>query len=158
MQGCSLLTYLLPESIKVINSLPDNEITRQKILFQDHEKSVIPLEGVVFFLPPSWVIIGEKPVPTNTDVLKKMTSLQNEMVNLTREMQRKNRELSYANATIKTLRGIIPICSFCKGIRDDEGYWKRLEEYMVEMTEAEFSHSICPKCMEEQYPEMVLDP
>ncbi|MBT4485199.1 MAG: hypothetical protein HOC71_16155 [Candidatus Latescibacteria bacterium] len=54
---------------------------------------------------------------------------------------------------IETLRGIVPICSFCKQIRDDKGYWNRVELFVEKHTEAKFSHSICPPCMEEHYPE-----
>jgi len=54
---------------------------------------------------------------------------------------------------IETLRGIVPICSYCKQIRDDKGYWNRVEEYVAEHTEAQFSHSICPSCLEKHYPE-----
>ncbi len=54
---------------------------------------------------------------------------------------------------IETLRGIIPICSYCKQIRDDKGYWNKVEQFIAEHTEAEFSHSICPDCMEEHFPE-----
>lgn len=54
---------------------------------------------------------------------------------------------------IETLRGIVPICSYCKQIRDDKGYWNRVEEYVAKHTEAKFSHSICPSCMEKHYPE-----
>jgi hypothetical protein len=54
---------------------------------------------------------------------------------------------------IETLRGIVPICSFCKQIRDDKGYWNKVEAYVAEHTEAQFSHSICPSCLEEHYPE-----
>lgn len=54
---------------------------------------------------------------------------------------------------IDTLRGIVPICSFCKQIRDDKGYWNQVEAYVAKYTDAQFSHSICPTCMEENYPE-----
>jgi PAS domain S-box-containing protein len=54
---------------------------------------------------------------------------------------------------IKTLRGIIPICSNCKKIRDDKGFWNQVESYMREHTEAEFTHGICPACAEKLYPE-----
>jgi hypothetical protein len=54
---------------------------------------------------------------------------------------------------IETLRGIVPICSFCKQIRDDKGYWNRVEAYVSKHTEAQFSHSICPDCVREHYPE-----
>lgn len=57
---------------------------------------------------------------------------------------------SYQNR-IETLRGIVPICSFCKQIRDDQGYWNQVEAYVAKHTEAKFSHSICPACKEKHY-------
>lgn len=54
---------------------------------------------------------------------------------------------------IETLRGIVPICSFCKQIRDDKGYWNRVEAYVAKYTDAQFSHSICPDCIKKHYPE-----
>ncbi|MEW6520367.1 MAG: cache domain-containing protein [Thermodesulfobacteriota bacterium] len=62
-------------------------------------------------------------------------------------------ELRKALEDIKTLQGIVPICAFCKQIRDDSGYWNQLEKYVTEHSHAEFSHSICPKCMAERYPD-----
>jgi len=64
----------------------------------------------------------------------------------------KNSKLQKALDEIKTLRGIIPICAHCKQIRDDEGMWKRMEEYIHAHSEASFSHGICPGCMQEHYP------
>lgn len=55
---------------------------------------------------------------------------------------------------IKTLRGIVPICSFCKQIRDDKGYWGQVEAYVSEHTEAQFSHGVCPTCANKHYPEI----
>lgn len=52
---------------------------------------------------------------------------------------------------IKTLKGIIPICMHCKEIRDDDGYWNKLGKYITEHSEAQFSHSICDKCLKEHY-------
>lgn len=60
-------------------------------------------------------------------------------------------ELQNALDEIKTLRGILPICSECKNIRDDKGYWTRIETYIEQHSEADFSHSICPDCMEKLY-------
>ena len=51
------------------------------------------------------------------------------------------------------LRGILPICAHCKKIRDDQGYWSQAEVYVRDHTEAEFSHGICPECIEKLYPE-----
>jgi len=63
-------------------------------------------------------------------------------------------KLQKALDEIKILRGIIPICSYCKQLRDDEGIWKRIEEYMHEHSEASFSHGICPDCMRKYYAEV----
>ncbi|MGE5894839.1 MAG: response regulator [bacterium] len=56
-------------------------------------------------------------------------------------------ELKEALAKIKTLRGLIPICAWCRKIRDDEGYWNMIETYISKHTEANFTHGICPECM-----------
>lgn len=55
-------------------------------------------------------------------------------------------ELQTALAEIKTLHGILPICMYCKKIRDDKQYWQQVEQYVTNHSEAEFSHSICPDC------------
>jgi len=65
----------------------------------------------------------------------------------------KNGQLQNALEKSKVLRGIIPICSNCKQIRDDEGIWKQIEEYFNDHSKASFSHSICPGCIKKLYPE-----
>lgn len=62
-------------------------------------------------------------------------------------------ELTDALAQIKTLKGLLPICSSCKKIRDDMGYWNTLELYIMEHSEAEFTHGICPDCIRKYFPE-----
>jgi len=64
------------------------------------------------------------------------------------------RELSQALDHIRTLQGILPICSFCKKIRDDQGYWNQVEAYLSRHTDARFSHSVCPECVQKHYPEL----
>lgn len=61
------------------------------------------------------------------------------------------KQLNEANEELKILRGIIPICSSCKKIRDDEGYWNQIDSYIQKHSEAEFSHGLCPGCVEELY-------
>lgn len=63
------------------------------------------------------------------------------------------RELQAAVSEIKTLRGFIPICANCKSIRDDQGFWNRVEQYIQIHTDAQFSHGICPDCAKKLYPE-----
>ncbi|MGD9486386.1 MAG: MASE3 domain-containing protein [Calditrichaceae bacterium] len=65
-------------------------------------------------------------------------------------------ELQKSISEIKTLRGILPICSYCKKIRDDEGYWNQVEVYVKQHSDARFSHGICPDCMEAHYPEYIM--
>ena len=67
------------------------------------------------------------------------------------KLQAQNRALQTALAEIKTLHGIIPICSHCNKIRDEKGLWNRLEEYIRNHSEAEFSHGICPTCAKKHY-------
>ncbi len=61
--------------------------------------------------------------------------------------------LKQAEEEIKTLRGILPLCSFCKKIRDDKGYWEQIDVYIYKYSEADISHGICPECMKKHYPE-----
>jgi PAS domain S-box-containing protein len=64
-------------------------------------------------------------------------------------------KLKEALAEIKTLSGMLPICANCKKIRDDEGYWQQIEEYIGSHSDAVISHSICPDCMRKLYPEYI---
>ena len=69
------------------------------------------------------------------------------------ELSRANAELQKTLNDMATLKGTIPICMYCKKIRDDEGSWSQLEKYISEHSEAEFSHGLCDKCMELHYPD-----
>lgn len=69
-----------------------------------------------------------------------------------RELRRLNEELREAYSRIKKLSGLLPICASCKRIRDDSGYWRQVEAFVRDHTEAQFSHSICPDCMMRLYP------
>jgi PAS domain S-box-containing protein len=63
-------------------------------------------------------------------------------------------QLQEALAHVKTLSGLLPICSSCKRVRDDQGYWHQVESYVRDHSEAEFSHSICPDCATRLYPDL----
>ena len=65
-------------------------------------------------------------------------------------------ELQKALSEVRTLRGFLPICSHCKKIRDDKGYWGQIESYIQEHSDAEFSHGICPECAKKYYPDFKL--
>jgi predicted signal transduction protein with EAL and GGDEF domain len=74
------------------------------------------------------------------------------------EMRMKNTELAKAMATVKSLSGLLPICSGCKKIRDDKGYWSQVESYISKHSEATFSHGLCPGCIEKYFPGIDLPP
>ena len=63
-------------------------------------------------------------------------------------------ELTAALAQVKTLSGLLPICSSCRQIRDSDGKWSKVEEYIQTRTDAEFTHGICPKCAQRLYPDL----
>jgi hypothetical protein len=85
-----------------------------------------------FFIVAVYLISEEKIISENNKIL--IDKLQNSL------------------DEIKTLSGLLPICAACKKIRDDDGYWKQIEHYISEYTDARFSHSICPDCKEKLYP------
>ena len=70
------------------------------------------------------------------------------------ELQKANSDLQEALEHIKTLSGIIPICSYCRKMRNDEGYWNSLENYLSNHSDALLSHSVCPECLEKLMGEM----
>lgn len=70
------------------------------------------------------------------------------------ERERLLAELKEALTHIKTLSGLIPICSSCKKIRDDQGYWNILEQYLTEHSDARFTHGLCPDCMKKYFPSL----
>ena len=65
----------------------------------------------------------------------------------------KNKELKRLLSEVKELSGLLPICAHCKKIRDDKGYWNEVEEYLLDHSKADFSHSLCPGCAKKLYPE-----
>ncbi len=68
-----------------------------------------------------------------------------------RKIEKSHNQLQDALDEVQTLKGIFPICSFCKQIRDDKGFWKQVEVYIKDHSGADFSHSICPECAKKHY-------
>lgn len=84
------------------------------------------------------------------DFLNMHDEIENMNLALEETVQKKTQDL-------KTLSGLLPICSSCKNIRDDRGYWDRIESYVSKHSDAEFSHGICPECAKKLYPDLDLD-
>ena len=96
----------------------------------------------------AWALFKAAPVYQNEKIVGFRVVLNDISTHKHIEKQRELliTELQDALAEIKQLRGFLPICSVCKKIRDDEGYWQQVEEYIQDRTDAQFSHSICPGC------------
>ncbi|NCC52084.1 MAG: response regulator [Spartobacteria bacterium] len=67
------------------------------------------------------------------------------------------KQLRLALSQVKALSGLLPICSHCKKIRDDKGYWTQVEQYISAHSETQFTHGLCPDCFRELYPDLVAD-
>jgi DNA-binding response OmpR family regulator len=84
--------------------------------------------------------------PFNKDELRARVQVGVRMLDLRRHLAERVRELERALAQNRTLRGLLPICSYCKRIRDDRNYWTEVESYLAQVADAEFSHGVCPDC------------
>jgi DNA-binding response OmpR family regulator len=70
------------------------------------------------------------------------------VVQLQMSLADRDHDLEDALSRVKQLQGLLPICSYCKKIRDDRNYWQQVEQYLMERSEARFTHGICPSCYE----------
>ena len=101
----------------------------------------------------SSAIIREGLVVGSRDIVRDITERRQAEA----ERERLIVELQQALEEIKTLKGIIPICSFCKRVRIDQNYWEQIDIFIKKHSEADISHGICPACLESQYPDYADD-
>jgi DNA-binding response OmpR family regulator len=87
--------------------------------------------------------------PFDRDELKARLRVGERVVDLQRRLADRVRALEDALANVRQLQGLLPICSYCKKVRDDSNYWQQVEQYMADRTDLQFSHSICPSCYEQ---------
>ncbi len=95
-----------------------------------------------------WQVIVNRSLALFAIWVVAILSVQRKMIH-----EEKERTLS----KVKILNGLLPICTSCKKIRDDKGYWEQIESYISQHSEADFSHGICPDCVKKLYPEIELD-
>jgi len=94
--------------------------------------------------------------PFNRDELRARVQVGIRVLDLQGALAQRVRELEEALSRVKTLQGLLPICSYCKKIRDDRNYWQQVEGYISDHSEAQFSHGICPECYQ-RYVQPELD-
>ena len=90
------------------------------------------------------------------EIIDKQVKLEEEIVerkNTEKKLEETIVKLNDALENLQTLRGLLPICSYCKQVRDDQGYWNKIETYIQNHSDAFFSHGICPSCSEQKWGE-----
>jgi DNA-binding response OmpR family regulator len=88
--------------------------------------------------------------PFSWDELRARLRIGSRIVGLQQALAARVDELQQALGNVKRLSGLLPICAYCKRIRNNEDYWMQVERYLAEHSEAEFSHGICPDCLQTQ--------
>ena len=101
--------------------------------------------------------LGSADITDSTAILVNSGAMVIDTLMLNERLRKESARLALAEAHVKVLSGMLPICCSCKKIRDDNGYWEQVEVYVRDHSEAEFSHGICPECMEKLYGKELCD-
>jgi len=99
-----------------------------------------------------YYLVREGEVYPLKELVDRNRNLESVVAERTAELHSQNVKLSEAMAKVRTLTGLVPICSACKKIRDDAGFWHQVETYVHDHTDAEFSHGLCPDCIPHYFP------
>ncbi|HEY9767445.1 MAG TPA: GAF domain-containing protein [Coleofasciculaceae cyanobacterium] len=98
-------------------------------------------------------VIDHKPRELSEYQTKALEALARQVV-MQLELRRTSAQLADALDKIKLMEGLIPICSYCKGIRNDKGYWSTVEKFIKRFSDVEFSHGVCDRCMRHFFPDV----
>lgn len=98
-------------------------------------------------------VIDRKPRTLDDYQIKTLEALARQVV-VQLELQRVSSQLAEALEKLETIAGLIPICSYCKGIRDDQGYWSTVEAFIQQHSDVGFTHGVCNECMKRHFPEV----
>ncbi len=89
--------------------------------------------------------------PFNGEELRARLQVGARIIGLQKNLADRVKELEKALACVKQLQGLLPICSYCKKIRNDKNYWQQVDIYISQHSKAEFTHGLCPECLEKYY-------
>jgi PAS domain S-box-containing protein len=166
-------TYLSPSITGILGYQPEEFKTHYSAYLTDHPvnrdvarhttlsiqgQTQPPYEVEIFHKDGSrhWLEVAEVPVFNNSGTVVAVEGIARDITDRKNaEQQREHMiaDLQKAMDEVKVLRGIIPICASCKKVRDDAGAWQQVEAYIRQHSDAQFSHGICPDCLEKTYPE-----
>jgi sigma-B regulation protein RsbU (phosphoserine phosphatase) len=96
--------------------------------------------------------------PFDRDELRARLNVGRKVVELQHILASRVRELEVALTQVRSLEGLLPICSYCKKIRDDHNYWQQVETYLLDRAGVRFSHGICPECLEREMKFLTVEP
>ena len=96
-------------------------------------------------------VIDRQPRPLSAEQRRALEALARQIISQL-EFRRVSADLAEAVAEIRTLRGLLPMCSHCKGIKNVTGFWQSVETYVRDHSEADLTHTVCPTCLEKEHP------
>lgn len=168
-QGCHELTHYDVEGL-----IDNKEISYYQLIHPDDRERVktIVNNAVVAFSPfkivyrifdknknIKWVWEQGRGIYSSNNGLKYLEGFITDITkqkNIEAEREKLVTDLQNAMHEIKTLSGLLPVCTHCKKVRDDKGYWNQIETYISDRADVDFSHGICPDCAETHYPDFEL--
>jgi len=109
----------------------------------------------------TYYITSVKPIPGPDGQVESVVCISKDITARKKEEQERLdliESLKAALQEVRTLSGLLPICSYCRKVRDDDGYWTQIEHYVRTHSKADFTHGICPECREEHFREVMGDP
>lgn len=149
------VTLLMPERYRVAHMEAMEKLGstgETRVIGKTVELRGMTKEGLEFPMELSLATWGIENETFYTSIVRDISARKR----LEQEKEESILKLADALAKVKTLSGLLPICSYCKKIRDDQGYYHQIESYIRDHSEANFSHGICPKCAKEHFPDMNL--
>lgn len=150
--------FKLHENFAAIRQLGVNLTELEIKLEAEHKMKIFENAGRLRFYVLFLVILSLGLAIFLGYILNKMINSLNQEISKRIQTEKtiliESNKLKDALARVNVLSGLIPICAACKKIRDDKGYWNQIENYIRDHSEAEFSHSICPKCEKKLYPDL----
>jgi DNA-binding response OmpR family regulator len=150
-----VLDIVMPgmDGFEVFRRLKEREESRDiPVIFLS---ASVELDGRIAGLRMGAVDFVSKPFHREELLARVATHL--ELFRLRNRLAQQAAELREALAKVKTLSGFIPICAHCRKIRDDQGYWSQIEKYVLEHSDAQFSHGLCEECLKAYFPDAADD-
>lgn len=149
-------TVLTHETMIVNDALLDDRFVNNPLVIAD--PSIRFYAGAPLVTPEGHIlgtlcVIDRKPRVLSEGQKTALEALARQVV-AQLELRRVSAQLAEALDRIKLMEGLIPICSYCKGIRDDQGFWSTVEKFIKQHSDVEFTHGICDKCLQKNFPEV----